>query len=376
MIKDDFKRNFLVKTLGLAATLAAAPILANRALAEGDFDDYRSGMGAGLFKVEDAFSQYKEKYTLAYREYQAEIANSWLEVELSSSTAWVYYNQTMEVKRVVDFAHNEIRISIQGNALKGFTPADFEPEFLAALMMDIGTAYRADPVLSKVVGGEPPNSPLKVLALDKALVRSLAKSAVLSRKPGKVGDCLMVVAKLPVNSLAERAESFLPYVEKSSAKWQVSKALIMAIMHAESAFNPLARSHDPAFGLMQISPKSSGRNVSRLVFGQERMLNGADLYEPQLNIDLGAAYLHLLDQQYLKGITDFRSRQLCVIAAYNAGANSVAYAFTGTSSIKKALPLINRLSSQQVYGHLRSQLKLEDTRNYVKRVADHLERYS
>ncbi|MFT7374126.1 MAG: membrane-bound lytic murein transglycosylase C, partial [Oleiphilaceae bacterium] len=263
-----------------------------------------------------------------------------------------------------------------GDKAHGFSPEDSEREILAALLVDIGEAYKIDPILAQVVGERSPNSVKKVLGLDENLAGALNKATVIQRKQGKKGELLTIVAKLPANSLLIRAESFLPDVKRSAAKWQVSAALIMAIMHTESAFNPMARSHIPAFGLMQIVPQSAGRDASRLVFGEERLLKGRDLYEPETNIEMGAAYLHILDRKYLKGITDANSRQLCVIAAYNTGAGNVARAFSGTMSVKKSLPLINRLSSKQVYAHLRRHLKYQEARRYLQKVTKILPLYS
>lgn len=376
MIKDDFRRKLLTNSLRFGCVLAISPLLIRQAVAKDDFSDYKSELNAGLFQIEDEFAQYKKAYAQAYSAYQGEIAQFWSDIELSNSTTWVDYSPTMDVKRVVDFAKNEIRISIQGDKLQGFSPEDSEREILAALSMDIGEAYKVDPVLAKVVGDQQPDSQRKILGLDKSLASALYKSARLERKQGKKGELLTIIAKLPANSLSIRAKSFLPSVEASAAKWQVPSALILAIMHTESAFNPLARSHVPAFGLMQIVPKSAGRDASRLVFGRERLLTGQDLYKPETNIEMGAAYLHILDSKYLKGITDAESRQLCVIAAYNTGAGNVARAFSGTTSVKKALPVINRLSSKQVYAHLRSNLKYEEARNYVKKVTRTLPLYS
>lgn len=375
MIKDDLKRQFMTKFLRFGSVLVFSPLLAKGVLANDDFDAYQLEMNSGLFEIEDEFAQYKKAYAQAYRDYQVEITQFWTEVELSNTTSWVDYSPAMDVKRVVDFANNEIRISVQGDKLYEFSPQDSEREILAALSIDIEGAYQLDPVLAKIMGDESPNSHRKILGLDKSLAKELNETAVLKRKQGKKGELLTIVAKLPSNSLAMRAKSFLGDVEKSAAKWQVSEALIMAIMHTESAFNPLARSHIPAFGLMQIVPKSAGRDASRLVFGEERLLKGRDLFEPETNIEMGAAYLHILDRRYLKGITDAKSRQLCVIAAYNTGAGNVARAFSGTTSVKKALPLINRLSSKQVYAHLRSNLKYEEARNYIQKVTKTLPLY-
>jgi membrane-bound lytic murein transglycosylase C len=333
-------------------------------------------MSTSLFQVEDEFVQYKEVYAQAYREYQTEISQFWAHVELSNRTSWVDYSLDMDMKRVLDFANNEIRISIQGNRLLEFSPQDSEREIRAALAIDISGAYRADPLLTKIVGGQNPDSHRRILGLDVGLAAALNKSARLQRKAGKKGELLTIVAKLPASSLMTRAQNFLPAVQQSAAKWQVPEALIMAIMHTESGFNPLARSHIPAFGLMQIVPKSAGRDASRLVFGRERLLKGKDLYKPETNIAMGAAYLHILDSQYLQGVNDAKSRQLCVIAAYNTGAGNVARAFTGTNSVKKALPLINSLSSKQVYAHLRSNLRYEEARNYLKKVTLVMSLYS
>jgi membrane-bound lytic murein transglycosylase C len=374
VIKDDLKRRFLTKSFRFGSALVFS-LLARGVLANDDFDAYQLEMNSGLFEIEDEFAQYKKAYAQAYRDYQHEITQFWTDVELSNTTSWVDYDPSMDVKRVVDFAKNEIRISVQGDKLFGFSPQDSEREILAALSIDIEGAYQLDPVLAKIMGDESPNSHRNILGLDKSLAKELNKTAVLERKQGKKGELLTIVAKLPSNSLSMRAKSFLEDVEKSAAKWQVPAALIMAIMHTESAFNPLARSHIPAFGLMQIVPKSAGRDASRLVFGEERLLKGRDLFEPETNIEMGAAYLHILDRRYLKGITDAKSRQLCVIAAYNTGAGNVARAFSGTTSVKKALPLINRLSSKQVYAHLRSNLKYEEARNYIQKVTKTLPLY-
>jgi membrane-bound lytic murein transglycosylase C len=375
VIKDDLKRQFLNRSLYFGSALVFSPLLARCVLANDDFDAYQLEMNSGLFDIDHEFTQYKKAYAQTYRDYQGEITQFWTEVELSNTTSWVDYNPAMDVKRVIDFANNEIRISVQGDKLYGFSPQDSEREILAALSIDIEGAYQLDPVLAKIIGDESPSSHRKILGLDKSLAKALNETAVLERKQGKKGELLTIVVRLPANSLAIRAKSFLADAEKSAAKWQVSLALIMAIMHTESAFNPLARSHIPAFGLMQIVPESAGRDASRLVFGEERLLKGHDLFEPETNIEMGAAYLHILDRQYLKGITDAKSRQLCVIAAYNTGAGNVARAFSGTRSVKKALPVINRLSSKQVYAHLRSNLKYEEARNYLQKVTKTLPLY-
>jgi membrane-bound lytic murein transglycosylase C len=365
----------LVSSIRLASLLAIPSLSVSAAKAD-DFEDYKSDMNRGLFQIEDEFSQYKKKYQAAYQSYQDEITQFWQSAELSNQKTWVDYSPAMDVKRVVDFDKNEIRISIQGDKLQGFSPKDAEREILAALTMDVDKAYQQDPVLSKVVGVKLPGSQSPLLGLDANMASDLGRKAQLKRMSGKRGELLTITAKLPENSLAVRAYGYVSEVQKASSRWNVPADVIMAIMHTESSFNPMARSHIPAFGLMQIVPKSAGRDASRLVFGQERLLTGADLFKPSTNIQMGAAYLHILDTRYLKGIVDPEARQVCVIAAYNTGAGNVARAFTGNTSVKKALPLINRLTAKQVYAHLRSNLKYQEARNYVKKVTEVMPLYS
>lgn len=375
MVKDNAKRKMLASSIHLVSLLAI-PSFAVSSSIDDDFEDYKSDMSRGMFHLEDEFSQYKKKYQTAYQSYQDEISQFWQRVELSSEKKWVDYSPEMDVKRVVDFSKNEIRISVQGDRLQGFSPKDAEREILIALTMDIDKAYHQDPLLNKVIGSKLPGSHTALLGLNANIASDLGRKSQLKRVIGKHGELLTITATLPENSLALRAHGYLPEVKKAASRWGVSVAVIMAIMHTESSFNPMARSHIPAFGLMQIVPKSAGRDASRLVFGQERLLTGADLYKPSTNIQMGAAYLHLLQTRYLKGILDSEARKICVIAAYNTGAGNVARAFTGNASVKKALPLINRLTAKQVYAHLRSNLKYQEARNYIKKVTEVMPLYS
>ena len=56
---------------------------------------------------------------------------------------------------------------------------------------------------------------------------------------------------------------------------------------------------------------------------------------PAYNIDVGTAYLHLLQTVYLADIQDPQSRRYAVISAYNGGAGGVLNTF---SSNRKAAP--------------------------------------
>ena len=97
---------------------------------------------------------------------------------------------------------------------------------------------------------------------------------------------------------------FQAEIEAASAALGIDAALIRAVMHAESGFQPEALSHAGAQGLMQLMPATAKR------FGV------VDAFDPGDNITGGTAYLAWLLQEFDGDLTR-------VIAAYNAGENAV-----------------------------------------------------
>ena len=203
---------------------------------------------------------------------------------------------------------------------------------------------------------------------------SVAEVASLPIKPKKV---ISYKVKLPENSLKSRASKYSALAEKESKNWEVDAALIMAIMHSESAFRPDAKSHVPAFGLMQVVPTSAGHDVNKQVRNIDEPMKVADLYQPVINVETGTAYLDILNSKYLRKIENDESRLYCVIAAYNTGAGNVARAFNKdrSTSIGKASKVINKMTPEEVYNHLVAKLPYDETKNYLKKVNSRIALY-
>lgn len=88
---------------------------------------------------------------------------------------------------------------------------------------------------------------------------------------------------------------------------------LLAIARQESAFNPTARSHAGALGLMQLMP-DTGRLISKLINRPLKQLD--ELYHPERNIELGSAYLkRMLDEN--------QRNPVLATAAYNAGPHRI-----------------------------------------------------
>ncbi|GAA0859398.1 transglycosylase SLT domain-containing protein [Aliiglaciecola litoralis] len=169
----------------------------------------------------------------------------------------------------------------------------------------------------------------------------------------------------------KKAEPFREYVSRYSERWDLSESLLFAIMHTESYFNPVAQSHVPAFGLMQIVPRSAGLDVNRFLHKKDAVMTKEYLFQPANNIETGIAYMHILDSRYLAKITNKQSRIYCMIAAYNTGAGNVAKTFNidGSRNINKAATLINQMTPQQVYQRLVTNLPYKETQQYLEKVA-------
>lgn len=85
-------------------------------------------------------------------------------------------------------------------------------------------------------------------------------------------------------------------------------SLLLALMDVESGFNPAARSHKGALGLMQVLP-FSGRLMAREL--GIKWQGAATLLDPEHNVKIGIAYLARMQET-------FRDLELS-LAAYNVG---------------------------------------------------------
>lgn len=219
--------------------------------------------------------------------------------------------------------------------------------------------------------------PLPVPKVDKA--KETPKTTVTPSEKVVVKDSALKqpkeMAATRRDKLPQKAQALSPYVSKYAAKAEIDDALVYAVIETESAFNPMARSGVPAYGLMQIVPSSAGQDATQDLFGEAKILSPSYLYNSEKNIEIGTTYLKILYYRYLKGIENPESRLYCAIAAYNTGAGNVAKAFTGKRRLSPALTIINKMTPEQVFEKLKEDLPYDETRKYLVKVTDRKPKY-
>jgi soluble lytic murein transglycosylase-like protein len=114
-----------------------------------------------------------------------------------------------------------------------------------------------------------------------------------------------VTSAIKWQSIRLHLQEFTDFIDTAARTHAVDPALVRAVIHAESNFNPNARSHKGASGLMQLMP------------GTASSLGVRDVFMPGSNIDGGVLYLARL-------LARFQGNIDLVLAAYNAGPEAVA----------------------------------------------------
>ncbi len=97
-------------------------------------------------------------------------------------------------------------------------------------------------------------------------------------------------------------------LHRESRRYAIEWHLLVAVVETESAFRPAATSGRGALGLMQVRPSTAAEVASTIGVPYD---GPTDLYDMEVNIRLGTAYLHMLRRRF--GTLDL------ALQAYNIG---------------------------------------------------------
>eukprot|EP00767_Chilomastix_cuspidata_P008372 gnl/Chilomastix_cuspidata/9590.p1 GENE.gnl/Chilomastix_cuspidata/9590~~gnl/Chilomastix_cuspidata/9590.p1 ORF type:complete len:414 (-),score=26.35 gnl/Chilomastix_cuspidata/9590:271-1401(-) len=355
------------------------------------------------------FGKYKKELIESFEKYKKEASRVWgkKNAVMPDKKVWVQYRDNMKERNIVDFEKGEAVVEIAVTSDEAKDKKKLIEKVKKAVEKTVTTKPDNRSVIDiaknpdKVVEDKKSDPVLKDQVADKdgkpvteKNVEKFAKDLIKDKKvkvknikgdDGKNRIVVSVAFPLVPDHLKKRVDKYKKLVLKESEKRSLSPKLVFAVMETESAFNPTAKSPVPAFGLMQLVPVSGGRDAYRLVHGKDMAPTDKFLYNPENNVELGAAYIYILYYRYLDDIKDKESRLWCAIASYNTGVGNLLNTFAGKYSKlrfksrsewkKKGFGKINSMSSEEVYNHLRKKLPYEETRNYVVKVRNRMPKY-
>lgn len=152
---------------------------------------------------------------------------------------------------------------------------------------------------------------------------------------------LIILAYVMYN--VNKALKFYPIIEYYSTQYNVDPLLVTAVMKVESNFNPDAKSKKGAIGLMQLMPQTAKEVATKYL--NINNYNEKELYDPDLNIDLGVYYVKILSDMFNNNIN-------LVLASYNAGLGNV-------QKWKQENPIIE---------YDPEEMPFKETKNYVSKI--------
>ena len=143
---------------------------------------------------------------------------------------------------------------------------------------------------------------------------------------------------------------YVRVVQRAAQRKRVDSTLAIGLARQESAFNPRALSRAGAQGLMQLMPQTASDLVGR---GGEAVPE-LDIYNPELNAELGTTYVRQLLALYDGDVER-------ALAAYNAGPGAVAR--------------WNRRLGEVPSDVFVEEIPYHETRNYVRAVLSWQRKY-
>lgn len=358
-----------------------------------EMQSMRKSDSTAMLSLEKEYQDYIKAEQEAYDNFVKNMKAIWGGNFVESTNKdWVEYSDDGNSRSVVDFDKGEATIEIVVSQEEAESKTAIENKVedkLKELLKNKGKTKDYDssvekslplqetPVLENQV--QTPSGVMVTESNVDAAVNEIVKEVEIDRKEikgddGKPRQVITVKLDLVPDHIKTRAEQYKSEVEKYCRKYDVEPAMAFAVMQTESSFNPKAKSHVPAYGLMQIVPSSAGADCAQSLKKPFAKPTANYLYQPENNIEMGVHYLHLLRKRYYSDVNDKDSQDLCVIASYNTGAGNVARALRGDTKISKAIPQINEMSYDELFRYFERKL-LPETQNYIRKVTERMNNF-
>ena len=379
-------------------------------------------------KVTNKYDDSEKKLREKREKFKKAVEKKWDTYEESTSKSYVSYSKDLSSRTIVDFDKGEVTIelivdeedpkndSYDSNSeldLRLFTTKlklnskflSINPRLLNVLMMLVfqedEDSNNDDSVnssftkrLSKLLkekgddgelilkdqlvdaSGKAVETVGNTLGIAKDLISDKTKKVRMHfAKDGKKRTIISIKIPLSDNHMEKRRERYKELIEIEARRFNIPTEIALAIAETESAFNPKAKSHVPAYGLMQLVPKTGARDAYQWIYKKDKFISGRYLYKPRNNVELGCAYLSMIRHHYFSAIRDDELAYICAIPAYNKGVGNVSKALINKTNIREASKKANKMNKDELYDKLYSDLSSKEAKNYLKKVWTRKENY-
>jgi len=293
-----------------------------------------------------------------------EVEKKWDTVKLPQPKVWVDYNEQLDTRSEVDFVKGfiELETVIPESAPSPEKEAIQKIEAQAEKILKAETPDKIEILINQIKNekGEFVQKKNRKKFIKKEVLTKIIKI----KKPCIAKDGVRRIKmrariELVPEHIQVRAERYIDSVKKTAARFDQKPELMLAVIHNESLFNPMARSRCGAIGLMQLIPTHGAKEAYEHLYGEEKEISEKYLFVPKNNIELGTAYFSVLEKRYLKHVPTGLQKQYLMLCAYNLGPTKIR------QLIKRYR--LHRKNSQKVYSILRKKTPKE-TRNYLRDV--------
>lgn len=332
-----------------------------------------SKQGREMFlEVEQEWDRMLREQQEAWERMVAEINRIWLDSVTTTKKDWVDYCDQYHTRSHVNFEKGDMVVATMIEASET-SSAQISQERIARQFARVLSPNNQSG--RSILDGQIADSqgqPVTAQTLDRYLKQEVFPQLRQDGQPivGKDGVPrykVSVPLKLVPNHIEVRAKHYVPQVSQAAQRFGLQPELIMAVMHTESYFDPMARSPVPAYGLMQLVPKFGARDAFRFIHGQDRMLPADYLYVPENNILLGCGYLHMLAYKYFAKEANPVRKLYLSVCGYNWGPSAI------NRKIIRRYPTTS-MSPEQLYKVLRQRTPKE-TSDYLQRVTSRMDMY-
>jgi len=323
-------------------------------------DSYKSASD-----IEKEWNDFANQSHRRWYEFKNSIEKKWDTLIYSTRKDWVSYDQNNDTRSSVDFEKGEIKVeTLVSTGLKD--KFEMVKSRLYEQLKNILTkaVKKDESVLKdqiKIEGGRVLSEDNLDIVFAREIVPKIQKEpAVIKSKDGIPRQKYRVSIKMVPEHLDIRAAKYIKEVNDFSSRFSLDPSLVMAMIHTESYFNPLAVSGKGAVGLMQIVPKWAGKEAYGYLYGEQFDIEPDYLFSPGINLELGTAYLHLLQTRYFSHVNDPQKIRHLAICAYNWGPTALNRQIVSKYNIKQ-------MDSAKLYNILTARTPKE-TSQYLEKV--------